>query len=150
MDQKKTLATLYKMIEPGGGVVIVSEGRGYGAWTQESDGWRAALNATVQKYLGPRRRAGSGYYEIPKKRFEDVIRESPFKTYTVYRQKVKNTWDLEGVIGYSYSRSLSSKPLLGKNVRAFERDLREALRKANPAEKFTESARLEALIIIRK
>lgn len=150
MDQKKTLVTLYKMIEPGGGVVIVSEGRGYGAWTQGSGGWRAALNATVQKYLGPRRRAGSGYYGEPKKRFENFIRESPFKTYTVYRQKVKNTWDLEGMIGYSYSRSSSSKPLFGRNVRAFERDLKEALREANSTEKFTDSPTLEALIIKRK
>jgi len=149
MDQKKTLAMLYKMIEPGGGVIIVAEGGGYGAWTQRSNDWREALNKVVQKYLGSRRRAGSGYYKVPEKRFEDFIRESPFKTYTLYRQKIKNTWELKGIIGYSYSRSLSAKPLFGRSVRAFEKELRAALRKANPSGRFTDSANLEALIIAR-
>ena len=68
MNQKKTLATLYKMIEPGGGAVIVAEGGGYGVWTRKSDGWRGALNEVIKKYLGPGRRAGSGYYKVPENR----------------------------------------------------------------------------------
>lgn len=150
MDQKRTLAKLYKMVEPGGGVVIVSEGRTYGAWTGTSTGWRAALDTTVRKYLGPHRRAGPGYYKPSRKDFADFIRESRFRTFKRYHQKVTFAWDLKGVVGYSYSRSLSAKPLFGKRVRAFERDLKQALRAANPSGMFVEKATLEAFVVKRR
>jgi ubiquinone/menaquinone biosynthesis C-methylase UbiE len=149
MNQKRALAKLYKIVKPGGGIVIVSEGRGYGAWTRRSTGWRAALDNTVKKYLGPRRRAGSGYYNPSEKRFEDFIRESPFRSFKTYRQKVKFAWDLKGVMGYSYSRSLGAKPLFGKRARAFERDLKEALEAANHSGTFVDHTTLEALISFR-
>jgi ubiquinone/menaquinone biosynthesis C-methylase UbiE len=149
MNQKRTLAVLYKMIEPAGGVVIVAEGGGYSPWATGKSRWRSAMNDTVKKYLGSRRRAGTAFYRPPKKRFEDFICESPFKRYDTYRQKVTRVWDLAGVIGYSYSRSLSAKPLFGKRVNAFEEDLTKALRKASPAERFVDSANLEALMMTR-
>ena len=150
MNRKRTLAKLYKMVETGGGVVIVSEGRGYGAWTGRSTGWRAALDTTVKIYLGPRRRAGGSYYKPSRKDFADFIRESPFQTFRTYRQKVTFAWDLKGIVGYSYSRSLSAKPLFGKRVRAFERDLKQALRAANHSAKFVDHATLEAFVAIRR
>jgi len=146
MNQKKTLAILYKILEPGGGVIIVFERRKNPVLMARS-GWQQAAAGVIKKYLGDHRRAGKGYFKIPEKRFEDFIRESPFKTFTVYRQKVRNVWNLNGTIGYFYSTSFSSKAVLGKFAPAFEKEFKAALRKANPSGKFSENVDLEALII---
>jgi ubiquinone/menaquinone biosynthesis C-methylase UbiE len=145
MNQKKTLAMLYKILEPGGGVVIVSERRKDTTWTPKSR-WRYAALGVIKKYLGEHRRAGKGYFKVSEKHFEDFIHESPFKTFRVYKQRIRNVWDLKGIIGYFYSMSFSSKALLGKHAPAFEKDLKAAFRKAIPSEKFSENTDLEALI----
>jgi len=137
------------MIEPGGGIVIVSERRKDTLWTPSSK-WRLAASEVIKKHLGEQRRAGSGYFKVSEKRFEDFIRESPFKKFEIYRQNVRNQWDMKGALGFFYSMSFSSKAVLGKSVRAFERDMKRELLKANPSGRFTENTVLEALIVKRK
>ncbi|MGD1003501.1 MAG: class I SAM-dependent methyltransferase [Minisyncoccia bacterium] len=148
MDQKKTLATLYKMIEPGGGIVIASDLRSDTTWTSQNK-WRKTAKEIIVKYLGEKRRAGKGYFRVSEKRFEDFIRESPFKKFKVYRQKQKNTWDLNGLLGYYHSMSFASNGLFGKNLAKFDKDFRKALLKSHPSGKFTETPDMEALIIKR-
>lgn len=149
MNQKKTLSTLYKMIESGGGIVIISERRKDTLWTPQSK-WRKAAGEIVKKYLGEKRRAGSGYFKVPEKRFEDFIRESPFKNFSVYRVEQKNVWDLKGILGYYHSTSFASNALFGKKLAAFDRDFKEALLKANPSGRFSENPTMEAFIIRRR
>jgi ubiquinone/menaquinone biosynthesis C-methylase UbiE len=152
MNQKKTLAMLYNMVEPDGGIVIIGERIKDSIWQPESR-WKKAVKATIQKYLGEKRRAGDGHYTtiVAGKKFADFIRESPFKKPGgFYEENAKKIWNVRDVIGYLYSTSFSSKALLGKNTPAFEKDLKKALLKANPSGKFIQKTHWGAVIAKRK
>jgi hypothetical protein len=96
--------------------------------------------------LGPERRAGSGTYTHPKQRHEEVLQESPFGQVEI----VSWTWelerDLDAIVGLQFSYSYSAPALLGDHQDAFEADLRQALRAANPSGRFTQVIRTEAII----
>ena len=150
MDQKKTLAMLYKMIEPGGSIVIIGERNSDSIWQPKSR-WKKAAKATIQKYLGEARRAGQGTYEVTGKKFADFIRESPFKKAAgFYSEDTKIIWSVREVVGFLYSMSFSSRALLGKDAPAFERDLKKALLKANPSGKFIQKTCWRGVIAKKK
>ncbi len=145
MNQAKTLRAVYRLLGPGGGFVIMSEN----SFWRSNSRWQKAVKAIIQKYLGQRRRAGSGYFSIPGKRFETFIRESPFRRFEEYRQTIRRTWDSKSIIGYLYSTSYSHKSMFGKQASAFEREIKKILSKLNSADKFTEINTLSALIVRR-
>lgn len=150
MNQKKTLAMLYKMIEPGGGLVIIGERNQDSIW-QPTSRWNQAIKTNIQKYLGDERRAGEGTYKTTGKKFADFIRESPFKRVSnFYSKDTKKIWTPQETIGYLYSTSFSSKALLGKKASAFERDLKKALLKANPSGKFSKKIYWRGILVKRK
>lgn len=150
MNQKKTLRALHKIIEPHGGVVIVSRpdsGNVWNAHWNSKEPWREAVKDAIQKYLGEERRAGSGHFVQSLERFEDSIKKSPFKRFETYEQEIPQTSDIGQIIGNLYSSSFASKNLLGKNISAFERDMKKALKRINASGKFARIDKLEAFIL---
>ncbi|MDD5294636.1 MAG: hypothetical protein PHP21_01805, partial [Patescibacteria group bacterium] len=141
----KVLEKVYKITKPGGGVVIFSNissiQRNLG-----NDPWKKVVLKIIKKYLGEKRRAGKGYFNETKDRYEDVLARSKFNVLAKYEDKYTQNWDVHSIIGFLYSTSFAARWLFGNRIEEFEDDLRKGLLKLNKTGKFTETAVLEALI----
>jgi len=74
------------------------------------------------------RKAGTkGTYAHPQKRFEALLEESPFHYLEIISIKTNRAWTIDQIIGYLYSTSSSSLPVLGDKKERFEADLRRQL-----------------------
>jgi SAM-dependent methyltransferase len=142
MDRAATLEVLEGMVEPGGGVVIASGGS---LWTNPTP-WCQTVKATIQRWLGEDRRAGSSVYSISPERHETLIDRSRFGPHEKYTLSYTHEWTVDSVVGYLYSTSFCSPRLLGANREAFEEDLRRSLLQVNTAGRFVEELSLDVLI----
>ena len=138
MDKEQTLKDLFRITVTGGGVAIISDS---GPYDGEMLLWKEAIQQTVKKWLGPERKAGTdGTYTHPVKRFETFLEESEFRNYELASFRQERVWSLDDIIGYMYSSSLASPPVLGDKKASFEADLREKLLKIEPSGRFKEPA----------
>ncbi len=142
-DRHQTLRDLDRIIEPDGAVILASGGA---PGDIEPAPWLDVIAEVRTRYLGPDRRAGSGTYQHPTERHQDVLAQS------VFHQIETRTWDrivtrtLDDVIGLQFSYSFSSPAQLGPHKEPFEADLREALTEFNPDRIFHELVRTEVII----
>ncbi|HLI51116.1 MAG TPA: hypothetical protein VKU87_04930, partial [Thermomicrobiaceae bacterium] len=143
MNQDATLRDLYQMVEPGGGIVISSST--FGLWSDPTP-WQETARQVIQRWLGERRRAGSGTYSVTHDRFETILARSPFVQLETYHLPRERTLDIEEIIGLLYSTSFCSPTLLGERREAFERDLRDGLRALDPSGHFQEDVSIGAYI----
>ncbi len=146
MDRDKVLKKLYRMIESGGGIIIVAE---HDVIPATKIRWKKSVKKVIQKYLGEERRAGSGVYKKQEERHQAVIARSLFKESKILNYRATRTWTIPKILGHLYSTSFSSKAVLGKNRRSFEKDLKRALLVLNPKGKFIEQVNVEAIYIWR-
>ncbi len=128
MDGDATLRALGSLTVSGGGVVQCGEP--CEIWTGQRD-WQIAVREVIQRWLGAERRAGSGTYAAASDRVPqsegDLLARSPFSRVEFDRIAYTRQLDVEGVVGYLYSMSFASPPVLGHRRAGFERDLRESL-----------------------
>jgi hypothetical protein len=118
-------------------------------WNQRGE-WQEALKGVLQRWLGEARRAGSSAYVQPEEPFATMLARSPFKHVETYRLDYQRTWDIDSLIGYLYSMSFSSIPVLGDRREPFEEDVRRTLLAINPSGQFTETVALETFLAGRK
>lgn len=146
MDRVATLDILAQMVEPGGGVVVVGASTGGSFWTSPLP-WCRTVKATIQKWLGEERRAGSGTFSarVTPERHEDFIDRSAFGPCQIRDLTYQRTWLLDEIIGNLYSTSFCSPHLLGERRGAFEADLRRALLEHDPSGRYVEDVQLEIL-----
>ncbi len=145
VEQKRTLAKLYEILDKDGGLVIV--GGSSSIWRNpEKEPWKERCKEVVQKYLGEKRRAGNSYYVEPKGKFEDIVAASKFgnpEKWTYNHERKKN---IDDIIGLLYTTSFAQRRFFGGRVGDFERELRNELLKINPRGEFTEKVKTEALL----
>ncbi len=165
MDRDAILATLYELIEPGGAIAVtwkaiwarvvesgasdVQPAAQHSDWPGEANDWLSIANRVVTRWLGERRRAGSGYYEVPSDGHERYIERSRFERMEVIddqRFGWTQTRDVDGVIGWLYSTSYASPYVLGDRREAFEADLRRTLLALSPDGVFEEEVRIGAFL----
>lgn len=142
MNQEKTLEVLYEMIHDGGGIVTVDSAS---LWTKANE-WQSVVKTIIQKWLGEERRAGSGAYKPPARRYEEYIGESRFRRMETWKYSYAVTTDIDSVIGNLYSTSGANPNVLGNKKEAFEKDLRETLSKLNPSGKFMSEGEVAAIL----
>lgn len=148
MDQDATLRTLDGMVEPGGGIVVMSDNdriqHAVGAWQE-------AVRATIRRWLGPERRAGSGTRPSARHHdpFEEIFARSPFATQEMYHLAYTRQTTADEIVGYLYSTSYCSHAVLGDQRDAFEADLRRTLHALSPDDTFSEDATLDAWLAWR-
>lgn len=142
MDRDATLASLSRMVTPGGGIVVASMGS---LWTNPAP-WCATVKQTVQKWLGEERRAGSSTFHELADRHETVIDRSRFGPSRTHTQRYEQVWTIEGITGCLYSTSFCSPCLLGDRKDKFEEDLRESLTALNPEGRFVEEVTLQVIM----
>lgn len=149
MNQEKTLKILSKMVNPGGGIVIVTDGTSGTRIANKNSKWHKAVKIVIKKYLGEERRAGSSVYVDSKDRFEDIIPKTDFQNMEIYAQDYERTWNLQSIIGNLYSTSYASKFVLGNKQKFFEDELRKSLIKIEPEGRFHENVHLEAITVFK-
>lgn len=143
MERDETLRSLDALIEPDGGVIVVSDEER--VWAGQ-EAWHETIRQVIHRWLGPRRRAGSGNYAVEHVPFDDIFAASPFSRVERYHLTVRRTPSIDEIIGYLYSTSFCSPAVLGDKRAAFEADLRQQL---NVYDRLTESIELGAWLAWR-
>jgi ubiquinone/menaquinone biosynthesis C-methylase UbiE len=146
MDREQTLRDLYPLIKPSGGLVLITAD---GPKTDSPDtDWKVIISDTVRFWMGDIRKAGTkGTYTHPAKRFETVLAESRFHGFESYQFTTKRTWTLESIVGYLYSTSSTSIPVLDDKKEPFEADLRKRLATLEPSGLFIENAVTQVMLV---
>lgn len=144
MEQDVVLKRVYEITENGGGITIVANTSSL--HRNKGDEWKDVVKAVIANYLGEKRRAGSSFYIEPKDRFETVIARSQFKNLQTFKDNYVQSWDVESIIGYTYSTSYGARRLFGDKADKFESELKSELIKISPDGKFNENVTLEAYL----
>jgi ubiquinone/menaquinone biosynthesis C-methylase UbiE len=149
MDKEQTLKDLFRITAPGGGVAVITDSELIEDETMLP--WKETIQQTVKKWLGEERKAGTeGTYSHPKKRFEAFLKDSKFSKYEEASYAIERNWSLDEIIGYMYSTSLASPPVLGDKKESFEADLREKLIEIETAGRFREPVTISIMMVWKK
>ena len=143
MDRPKTLDVLNEMLTDDGGIVIVWN---TSIWTKDRNEWQTAVLNVIKKWLGEKRRAGSGYFQIAPRRHAEFVRKSKFNSVEEWKHHWTVSLSLDEVVGNLYSTSMANPHILGDKKDAFEKDLIEALMQVCPKGVFTSEGDLEAVL----
>jgi ubiquinone/menaquinone biosynthesis C-methylase UbiE len=145
MDREQTLNDLFKITEPGGGVAIIYDS---GPIDGTILAWKEVIQQTVRKWLGEERKAGTeGTYSHPKKRFEVFLKESDFHNLETVNYTIERSWTIDRIIGYLYSTSLASLPVLGDKKESFEAELRGRLQEIKSTGRFKEPVTINVMMV---
>ena len=146
MNREKVLEDLYSITNNGGGIAIIGDSK-IKVGKME---WENIRDEVIKKYLGEDRKAGkTGTYSHPTKLHEDIIKESKFKDIKIKTIDFTRVWTIDKIIGYCYSTSFCSIPLLGNKKDDFEKDLKEELLKLNFNGKFNDTGNFEVITAIK-
>ncbi|MFC6084180.1 class I SAM-dependent methyltransferase [Sphaerisporangium aureirubrum] len=137
MDRDLVLKTLDEMIEPDGGVALVSGSASVFSRSGAVEGaWLEVTREVITEFLGPRRRAGSGTYSHPKRGHEEVLLDSAFKRLETSRFTCTRLLSVDDVVGLQLSTSYASPAQLGERLPDFRAELSRRLLELNPGEGF--------------
>ncbi|UCB43713.1 MAG: class I SAM-dependent methyltransferase [Dehalococcoidales bacterium] len=143
MDRERTLDELYEIVTDDGGIVIVWN---TSIWTKEQNEWVESVQEVIKKYLGEKRRAGSGHFQVFPRRHEEFVSESKFIRMEMWQHHWTVSSSLGEVLGNLYSTSMANPYILGDKAKDFEKDLTETLLTVNPSGIFFSEGDLEAIL----
>lgn len=155
MERDRVAAAVRHMLVPEGVVVHVHatthQGIGSDDQSLHPRPPREAIDQLMQRYLGPKRRAGQGFLPAGTPGDEDAVyRAAGFsgpQRIEVPEWMVERT--VEEVVAGVYSLSSSAPHLFGDDLRAFDADLKQLLGEASHTGWFSERMRSVALDIWR-
>jgi ubiquinone/menaquinone biosynthesis C-methylase UbiE len=137
MDRDEILRFLDEVIEPGGGVALLSGSASIWSRTGALEGaWLEITREVITQFLGPQRRAGGGTYSHPKRTHEQVLLGSPFSEMEQRRFTVTRWITVDEVIGQQLSTSYASPVQLGDQLPRFQAELTRRLAEIEPREGF--------------
>ena len=149
MDRNLVIDYAYEALETGGVFALIESPHAERS-TCHSTGVpipKERIRKIIEKYLGPRRRAGFGYYSEPEERYKDLLDESPFGGHFRFvLPGVRVVRDIDAVIGFYYSTSFASRPLFGDSIDDFENELRSELLRVSPSGEFSSVSRSTEVI----
>jgi SAM-dependent methyltransferase len=154
-DETRVAETVYDLLEPDGALAMIVhtvEGRP----KPESPGPppipHAEIEALVQKYLGPGKRAGQGPAPVRTHRFEDVLVQTRFgEPEAIFAPGIPDlVRDTESVVSGYFSFSWSAPHLFGDRADEFARELDELLRERSPSGLFWDWPGDTEIILARK
>lgn len=151
MNKSLVLEKVYALAEKGGGMSIIHDSSPVRGKSKTED-WKMKRKELIIKYLGEERRAGDHLYKefVPEKRpFEEIIAESPFKTFEFREYPYTTERTIDEIIGFLYSTSYASKRLFGDRAGEFEQELQQELLKLVPSGRFVEGGKSE-IFFLRK
>ncbi|GLK99218.1 class I SAM-dependent methyltransferase [Dactylosporangium matsuzakiense] len=137
MDRAGVLAFLDTVVEPGGGVALLSGSSSIWSRNGEMQGdWVETARAVITEFLGPQRRAGAGTYSHPKLTHEQVLAGSAFNAVEQRRFTVTRLLSVDEVVGLQLSTSYASPSLLGDRLAQFRQEFTRRLEQIAPDEGF--------------
>jgi SAM-dependent methyltransferase len=131
MNRDLVLRQLADVVEDGGGLAILDEGR-----RRPQESWEITALQVVAKYLGWR---GRHPMKHPESAHEPCLaRSRHFSTFTVREFPFAITRDVPSIVGWVFSSANATKPMFGVRLADFEAELAEALLSLNPSGVFEE------------
>ncbi|WP_417385537.1 class I SAM-dependent methyltransferase [Gimesia sp.] len=113
-------------------------------WSGNAD-WHPLVREVVKRWLGEKRRAGSGEFNNLAAPHEQVLIDAGFKLEEIKHEYLQ-TWTLDDLLGNLYSTSFASPAVLGTKRADFEADLRTTLLDFNPGGTYEEQMTFYALM----
>jgi SAM-dependent methyltransferase len=136
-DEVPVAEALYDMLEPGGAFALIVhtvEDRPRPPSPGRPPIPHEEIRALVEKYLGPRQRAGQGFTPVRNHRFEDVLVQTRFgPPRAVFVPGIPDLLrSSESVLSGYFSFSYSAPHLFGDRADDFAREVRELLASRSP------------------
>lgn len=141
MDRPLIAEAVYDLLEPGGALAVIDhnveghpkpEGPGHPLIPHE------AIRALIERYLGPRRRAGQGFASWSEERHEAFLARSSFgasrRVSTPGRPDIVRSVD--EVLANYFSMSFAAPHLFGDKLAEFEAEMRAELARYSPSGMF--------------
>jgi SAM-dependent methyltransferase len=154
-DEAPVVEAVYDMLEPDGALVMIVhevEGRPVPPSPGLPPIPHAEIEALVQSYLGPTKRAGRGPAPVRTHRFQDVLVRTRFGApEEIFVPGIPDLIrDSESVLSGYFSFSWSAPHLFGDRVEEFAGEMRELLRSRSPEGVFWDWPGDTAVILARK
>jgi ubiquinone/menaquinone biosynthesis C-methylase UbiE len=127
----------FKILSDDGGMFL--SWTGHSIWNKERNVWEEKVLEIIKKYLGDKRRAGNGVFEVQTDKNEDTIKNAGFSRieFKRYPSDVRMV-TVEDIIKGQYTTSYAAKNLFGDRAGEFEKELSMELLKINPDNQFEE------------
>ncbi|CAH1660299.1 Methyltransferase family protein [Hyphomicrobiales bacterium] len=146
MDREATLASLDRMIPEDGAIALFSDGQ----IPYPGQDWRkAVLEPLATRYAPEEARQRQARRSPARLQHEGVLLASPFRHLERHSVVFQQTLDIDGIMGRTFSMSVTSPQALGANKDAFEQDMRRELAALSPSGQFEEIVEVKALIARR-
>lgn len=146
---------VYDILEPGGALAVIShtpEGRPRPEGPPHPPIPHDAIRAIIERYLGPRRRAGQGFVPWTDERDEEVLAQTRFGAprplFAPGRADIVR--DIDGMLAGYFSMSYAAPHLFGEQLAAFEADLRAELAARSPSGLFWDWPGDTEILLARK
>jgi SAM-dependent methyltransferase len=154
-DEARVAEAVYDMLAPDGALALIVntvEGRPRPPSPGPPPIPHAEIEAIVEKYLGPTRRAGQGTAPVRTHRFEDILVRTRFGApRSVFAPGVPDVIrDSEGVLSGYFSFSWSAPHLFGDRLEDFSAEVRELLASRSPEGVFWDWPGNTEVILARK
>jgi len=136
-DEARVAEVVYDLLEPGGALALIVhtvEDRPVPPSPGPPPIPHAEINAVVERYLGPARRAGQGLAPVRSHRFADVLVRTRFGApRSVFAPGIPELLrDSDSVLSGYFSMSSSAPHLFGDRVEDFAADVRALLATRSP------------------
>lgn len=154
-DRERVAEMVYDLLAPGGALALVGhehEGRPRPAGPGEPLIPHDAIHALIERYLGPRRRAGQGYVSWSTERFEDTLARTRFGAPRAIfcRGRADIVQDSDGVLANFLSMSFAAPHLFGDRLDDFVADMRALLAAHSPSGRFWDWPGDTVILLARK
>jgi SAM-dependent methyltransferase len=154
-DEARVAEAVYDLLEPGGALALVVhtvEGRPVPPSPGTPPIPHAEIEALVEKYLGPDKRAGQGPAPVRTHRFEDILVRTRFgEPRSIFIPGIPDLLrNTESVVSGYFSFSWSAPHLFGDRAEDFAAELRELLRARSPEGVFWDWPGDTEVILARK
>jgi SAM-dependent methyltransferase len=131
-DRERVAEAVYDILEPGGALALIGhvyEGRPQPSGPGEPPIPHDVIRGLIERYLGPRRRAGQGFAQLPADRHEDALARTRFGTAReIFCPGRPNLiQDIDGVLANYLSTSFAAPHLFGDRLAEFEAEARAEL-----------------------
>jgi ubiquinone/menaquinone biosynthesis C-methylase UbiE len=154
-ERERVAEMVYDLLEPGGSLALIGHqhpGRPEPAGPGHPPIPHDAIRALLDRYLGPRRRAGQGFANLPADRYEDALARTRFgaprQIYCPGRPDIVQ--DIDGVFANYFSTSFAAPHLFGDQIDAFKAELRAELEARSPSGLFWDWPGDTAVLLARK
>jgi SAM-dependent methyltransferase len=137
-ERQRVAEVVYDMLEPGGALALIGhahDGRPQPRGPGVPPIPHEAIGALLDRYLGPRRRAGQGFRALPAEGHDEILARTRFgaarRIFCDGRPDIVQ--DSDGVLATYFSMSFAAPHLFGERQAQFETDARALLAAHSPS-----------------